>query len=60
MTKSQFIKEIGLEETNENLEIHKCPFCGGVFGIDSSFIEQVDDAIVCMMCFKNILLAESE
>ena len=37
---------------DETVEIHRCPTCHGVLGIDWTFLDQVQDEIVCPMCSK--------
>lgn len=32
------------------LVIGICPFCGGVMGVDETYLEQVDEFIHCPMC----------
>ena len=60
MTKSRYIKQIAIEETDEDIEVHQCPHCNGVFGIDATFTDQVGDDIICMMCYKQVVLADPE
>lgn len=41
------------EWTNEakvGVEIHECPHCTGVFGVDWTFLDQVSQEIKCPMC----------
>ena len=37
-----------------SLEIGTCPACGGLFGVDWTYIEQVTDIIHCPMCCTEI------
>ena len=39
---------------DEEVEIHRCPFCNGVFGVDSTFVDQVGTKITCPMCETRI------
>lgn len=32
------------------ITIYNCPSCGGEFGVDSSFLDQVAGSFVCPMC----------
>lgn len=53
-----FIKEIPLRLTNEAVEIHRCPSCDGVFGIDASFLDQIGIVIFCPMCTTEIKVTD--
>lgn len=41
-----------------HVELHECPGCGGLFGIDVTFLEQVEDDVHCMMCSDYIHIEE--
>jgi len=38
----------------EELEVIRCPGCLGIFGVDASYIDQVDSTISCPMCLERI------
>jgi len=44
--------------SGETVEIHRCNQCNGVLGIDSSFIDQVNDEVKCPMCENKIVLGD--
>lgn len=48
--RSLFIQEVKLDSTKEAVEIHRCPHCKGVLGIDTSYLDQVAVIIKCPMC----------
>ena len=59
--KTTYVTDIGIKTSvgDVTLEVHICNNCGGALGIDASFIEQVQEDILCPMCDNGtrILLA---
>lgn len=43
----------------ENIEVHRCRICHGVFGIDSTFTDQVSEDVACPMCNTHVKLADT-
>ena len=37
---------------------YECPFCGGHFAIDSTFLDQVDEVFDCMYCNERLTIKE--
>ena len=50
-----YLRELELEN-DEALEIHRCPQCRGLIGIDAHFLDQVTDRITCPMCKVEVRL----
>jgi hypothetical protein len=40
------------------MEYTTCPFCGGYFAVDSSYLDQVSDVIHCPMCCMEVIIEE--
>ncbi len=40
------------------LEYVTCPFCSGLFGIDQTYLEQVDDHVHCPMCCMEVVITD--
>lgn len=59
MKNTTYIKDIELNN-DEVLEIHRCPECTGIFGIDYTFVDQVQEEVVCMMCLIEIHISDTE
>jgi len=38
----------------EEIEITRCPKCKGIFGVDSTYLDQSSDEINCPMCKEEI------
>jgi len=55
MQKTKYIAEWSNE--NVDVEIHECPSCDGVFGIDVSFLDQVKTEVSCPMCNAEVKVA---
>jgi len=49
-----------LEGEEQEIEIVTCPHCNGVFGVDSAYLDQVDDVIHCPMCCIETVIAEKD
>ena len=61
MAETTYVTEFVVEPKPEfpvDVEIHLCPCCHGVFGIDTSFVDQVTVKIECMMCDNTIEIAD--
>ena len=41
------------------LEVIQCPYCKGVFAVDVTYIDQVDELIHCPMCCMEVIYPES-
>jgi hypothetical protein len=37
-------------------EWHQCPECDGVFGIDSTYVDQISEAVNCPMCKHKVAI----
>lgn len=37
------------------IEIATCPYCNGIFGVDVTYLDQVDDVVHCPMCCMEII-----
>lgn len=55
MNKSDWLSVHKLPD-DEKVNIHRCPSCMGVFGIDASFNDQAWGVIVCPMCAFEVRL----
>lgn len=53
---STYITEFWIKNHDEHIEVHRCPQCAGILGIDSTFLDQVDTSIICPMCTSRIEL----
>lgn len=57
MQKTEYLAEHTLESA-EAVEIHRCPQCTGVFGVDCTFLDQVGIVIFCPMCTTEIKVTD--
>jgi hypothetical protein len=60
---SMIIKFKNLDEKfidEEEIEITRCPWCNGIFGVDSSYLDQNTDEIICPMCEEEVRMPEVE
>jgi hypothetical protein len=42
------------------LDVVECPFCHGIFGVDWTYLEQVDNTVHCPMCCMEVTFADWE
>lgn len=55
MNKMQFGTAILVEDDKVELEgPYECPFCGGHFAVDATFLDQVDELFDCMYCGERL------
>ena len=47
-----------VDVNDEQVEIHRCPICAGLFGADATFVDQVSVTVTCPMCKVKIDVAE--
>jgi Zn-finger nucleic acid-binding protein len=57
MSETEFLVEIKAGN-DESVEIHRCPRCHGLLGIDSTYLDQVDTTVICPMCTKEICFSD--
>lgn len=57
MSETIYISEIDIED--ETIEVHRCPFCKALFGIDVTYLIQVSETVTCMMCANEVEVAEA-
>jgi Zn-finger nucleic acid-binding protein len=60
MDSTQYIRNVILQSSGEEVEIHRCPSCDGVFGIDASFLDQVGTEVSCLMCDVEINISDPD
>jgi uncharacterized protein YbaR (Trm112 family) len=41
------------------IEVIRCPACHGTFGVDSTYLDQVDTTVICPMCVQPLYVAEA-
>ena len=59
MDSTQFGIAVLIEDHKVELEgPYECPFCGGHFAIDSTFLDQVDEVFDCMYCNERLTIKE--
>jgi len=46
------------EGQEQEIEIVTCPHCNGVFAVDSTYLDQVDDVVHCPMCCIEVIIVE--
>ena len=46
------------EKKELELTVVTCPNCHGLFGVDSSFLDQVSNTVHCSMCLYEIYIAD--
>ena len=51
---------VPIKTQNGNLEIiaMQCPHCQGIFGVDSTYLDEIDNFIHCPMCCMQIEVDE--
>jgi len=55
--------QFGIATIVENSKVelegpYECPFCGGHFSIDVTFLDQVDEVFDCMYCNERLTVEE--
>lgn len=56
--RTKYVNEFRIIESGENVEIHRCPECSGVFGVDATFLDQIRIKVICPMCSIGVTVAD--
>jgi len=49
------IEELVVDENNDHaIDTGECPYCHGFFGVDVTYLEQVDNVVHCPMCCMEV------
>ena len=59
MKETKYIQEV-IDEDEVGVEIHECPHCTGVFGVDWTFLDQVSQEVKCPMCEQPVLCVDAD
>jgi hypothetical protein len=55
------IKEIVVDETKDHaIDVGECPYCHGLFGVDWTYLEQVDNVVHCPICCMEVIFVDWE
>lgn len=55
------IKEVYIDEENDlAIDTAECPYCHGLFGVDWTYLEHVDNIVHCPMCCMQIVFSDWE
>jgi len=52
-----FVDDNGIDQV---IAIVTCPHCNGIFGVDNTYLEQVDNHIYCSMCKLKVIIDEED
>ena len=52
------VKQISIEDGDLAIEVGTCPGCGGLFGIDWTYLDQISTDVTCPMCGTEVSFGE--
>ena len=49
-----------IDNTETGVEVHECPHCNGLFGVDWTYLDQISEEVNCPMCNNRVICAMDE
>lgn len=52
------VGDLDLNDEDDALVVGTCPFCGGLLGVDWTYLDQVTNVIHCPMCCEELTVED--